>query len=234
MRLPLPPADPALLRAALLTPEGLAAWWAADARHVAGIVSPGLDADTMTVLADGPDVEWRGDVLTARFEPAAGFVTVRAAVALDDADRAELALAWEVALATLGWALERAAGADAPPFPPARWTRQVLPLALAYADAWGRIDGADGLAGGPTDSEGPIRLGEARVPARRRLVAAPRAVVVELDGALIRAVFGPGESVNAATVEAIALEGGALPFGWDTRLAARLGMTWVAQLGEEG
>jgi hypothetical protein len=73
------------------------------------------------------------------------------------------------------------------------------------------------------------------VEARRRLVRAPRAVAVEAGGALLRVVFGPGDSVNAATVELLdPTGGGALPAGWDEGLARRLGMTWLAQLGEEG
>jgi hypothetical protein len=236
MHFALPPAPPEALRAALTTAAGLRAWWDPGATFAAeGVAAPGIDAFAMAVADDGDAVVWRGELLTARFDLAARALTVTCAAPLDPVDREELEVAWTVALATLAWALDaRGAGAhDAD----VAWRRLELPLALAYTDAWGRIDGAEGLAGGPPGPDAVLRFGPDRVVGRRRLVAAPRAVIVEVGGTLLRVVFGPGASVNAARVDRLAASArpeGDLPAGWEAWLARRLGMTWVVQLGEEG
>jgi len=233
MRFRLPETPPSALRPALTDPAALRAWWDPETSGVHGLVSPGLDDGEMTVSAADTTVTWRGSTVAARFDLAGGIVTLgaaesaSAALDLDPADAAELALSWEVALATLGWAL-RANG-------PAAWTRRELPLALAYSDAWGRLVAPEGLAAGDEGAETHVRVAGARVPARVLLRRPERAVVLDLGDTLVRVVFAPGESVNVSLVDAIVRSGDTtLPPDWETWITRRLGMTWVAQLGEDG
>lgn len=233
MRRPLPPASSEALRAALSTEAGLRAWWDPEAvvRGASGEtrILPGLDGPEMRVRVHGERVEWEGELLAASFDLSGREVSIPAASSLDPADAAELGVALALALATLDWALSTGPG-------PVAWERRTYPLALAYTDAWGRIDGSDGLGGGAPAAEVPLRIGALRFRGTRRLVVAPRAVVVEVDGDLLRVAFGPGSSVNTAFVDRIFRvggQGGGLPHGWSEALEQRLGMTWVAQLGEE-
>ncbi len=221
MRFPIP-ASPAL-RDALTTAAGLRRWWDPDAAVADGRATPGVDAPAMAVTVRGDTVTWSGEVVTAIFDLAAGTLAVDVASDVHADERAELALAWELAVAALRWAAARPG--------PVTWTRRTLPLALAYTDAWGRIDGAEGLAG--PGEQGVARVAGEPVVVRRVLARPPRAVAIEAGDALLRVWFGPGDSVNAARIDLLDV-GGGLPAGWEAWIARRLGMTWVAQLGEEG
>ncbi|MDP2307311.1 MAG: hypothetical protein Q8P18_14895 [Pseudomonadota bacterium] len=230
MRFPLPDAPPGLLLPALTSPAALCRWWDPDAEVVGARLSPGLDGPTLAVRITGEGVTWEGESVRARFDLAAGAVTLDAE-GLDADSRADLAAGWELALAALAWSLTDPRGV--------RWLRIDVPVALAYADAWSRIAGPEGLAGGgaPEGSAVRVRIAGTGYDARVVLQRPPRAVSLvlpALDGALLRLQIGPGESVNAARLELLLGGDAPLPDGWEPWLAKRFGMSWVAQLGEDG
>ncbi|MDP2317025.1 MAG: hypothetical protein Q8P41_29300 [Pseudomonadota bacterium] len=228
MRLLLPAGPPERLRAALTEAAELRRWWDPDATLADGDLSPGLDGPTLAIHADGDAVVWEGEGIRARFDLAGrtGVVEEHGGADVEDPD---FAAGWALALAALEWALA-AAG-------PVRWLRFDVPVALAYEDAWGRIVGPEGLAGadGP-DGRRTVHIAGERYGGRGVVTVAPRAVALRLEDrdALVRLQVGPGESVNVARLELLVRGDTALPEGWGPWVARRFGMTWVAQLGEDG
>lgn len=227
MQRPLPAASHAALRAALTDAAALRRWWDPDADVRGGRLSPGLDGPTLDVDADADGVTWAGEGMRARFDLGAGTVALDAE-GLEPADRADLDAGWALALAALGWSLERDGAV--------RWLRIEVPVALSYGDAWSRITGPEGLAGADGAPLVAVRIAGVRYAARPVLVAAPRAValVLEEPDALVRLQIGPGESVNAARLDLLVCGDAPLPEDWEPWLARRFGMSWVAQLGEDG
>jgi len=227
LRLPLPAAPAAVLVPLLTAPAGLRRWWDPDAGQVGARVAPGLDAETMAIRGDsGAAVLWMGEALRVRFDLAAREVTVDG---FDAADEPDLAAGWRLALAALAWA---AAHTD-----DVRWLRIDAPVALAYTDAWSRLQGPGGLASGVVGANISARIGAATYDAHVLLVDEPRAVALALpglEGALLRLQIGPGPSVNTARLELLHRGEGPLPHEWEAWLSRRLGMNWVAQLGPEG
>lgn len=205
MRFPLPAAPPDVLRAAISDPAALRRWWDPAAARDGEVLSPGIDAPTMRLRGD----TWTGDLVTARF--AEGFVDVEAP-GVGGHDLADLALAWEGALAALAWSLGRRG--------PVAWRRVELPVALAYDDAWTRIVG---VLAAP-----PITVAGVRLDATLRVCEPPRLVVLDVGAGLLRLSFGPGDSVNRAVCDVLGDAG--LPVGWEAWLGRRLGMMWESQV----
>jgi hypothetical protein len=229
MRFPLPDAPATRLLPALTSPAGLRRWWDPDAGFVGARLAPGLDGPTMALRGDaGAAVVWEGETLRARFDLAAHAVTVDAE-GLDADTLADLTAGWELALAGLAWSLGHPADV--------RWLRIDVPVALAYTDAWSRIAVPEGLAGAAEGATTRVRIAGTLYDARVVLLRAPRAVALALpglDGALVRLQIGPGESVNAAHLDLMIRGSAPLPDDWEAWLAKRFGMSWVAQLGEDG
>jgi hypothetical protein len=105
-----------------------------------------------------------------------------------------------------------------------------VPVALAYSDAWTRLAAAEGLGSLAEGARGTLKIAGARVLVRARVVRPPRAIVLELDGALLRVALGPGDSVNAARADLLTTRPGVLPSDWRDWLTHRLGMSWEAQI----
>jgi hypothetical protein len=213
----LPDAPPDKLREALFTAEGLRRWWHPDTELNDGVLSPGIDAGGMVLHREG----WTGDLVRVRFDVIRREVEIVAAQ-LPYPERRELSLSWQVASATLGWALERRG--------PITWECVEVPVALAYSDAWTRLAAAEGLGSLAEGARGTLKIAGARVLVRARVVRPPRAIVLELDGALLRVALGPGDSVNAARADLLTTRPGVLPSDWRDWLTHRLGMSWEAQI----
>jgi hypothetical protein len=183
--LPLPRGVPVdRLRAALTEAPALRRWWDPDATITRARLSPGIGGGPLRVRRHQREVLWEGEGIHVGWPidwPDAPILVDAGALA--EADEADVAAGWGLAVSALAWAL----GHD----DPVRWVRAEVPVALSYGDAWSRIDGPEGLAGFATTvgGTGTVRIAGVRYAARLVYSEPPRAVALvlpELGGALLR------------------------------------------------